>query len=74
MATSIFERPMYKQYLGNSNPKKMEVHDLYNETPQCQIDEIIVNGHAVVFTPDTLDEAHKERYDNCSFCIGESLR
>jgi len=43
MATGISERPKYKQYLGNSNPKKMEVHDLYNETPRCQRDEIIAN-------------------------------
>jgi len=74
MATSVSERPKYNQYLGNSNPKKMEVHDRSNETPRCQIDEIIANGHAVVFTPDTLDEARKEGYDKCAFCIGGSLR
>ena len=72
LATSVFGRPTDKRYLGNTN--KMEVHDLLNETPQCQIDEILRAGHAVVFTPDTLDQAHQEGYDNCAYCIGGSRR
>lgn len=28
-------------YLANANSTQMEVHDLDNEKPQCQIDEII---------------------------------
>ena len=72
MVTAVYIRPTNKTYLGNTN--KMEVHDLTSETTQCQIDEIIRAGHAVVFTPDTLDQAHREGYDNGAYCIGGSLR
>lgn len=67
-------RPQFpgKRYLGNNN--KMEVHDLDNEQVNCQIDEIIRAGHAVTFTPDTLEEAHRQGYDNCAWCIGGSTR
>ena len=65
--------PLYsKRYCGNTNKK--EVHDLDNETTQCQIDEIIVAGHARTFTPDLLEQAHKEGYDNGAYCIGGSRR
>jgi len=74
MATPISNRPADKRYLGNSDPDHMEVHDLNNEKPQCQIDEIIKAGNAVVFNPDTLKQANDEGYDNCAFCIGESER
>ncbi len=60
------------RFLGNTNKK--EVHDLNNETTQCQIDEIIRAGHAVKFEPDTLAQAHKEGYDNGAYCIGGSKR
>lgn len=75
MATEVNSRPTDKRYLGNSS--HMEVHDLNNEdtTPNaCQIDEIIRAGNAVVFSPDTLDQAHYEEYDNCEYCIGGSER
>lgn len=74
MAQTVYTRPTNKRYLGNSSPSKMEVHDLHNEKTQCQIDEIIRAGHAVVFTPDTLTQAHSERYDNGAYCIGGSTR
>lgn len=74
MAVPIRLRPTDKRYLGNSSPSKMEVHDLYNEKSQCQIDEIIAAGHAVVFAPDVLSQAHAEGYDNGAFCIGGSRR
>ena len=61
-----------RQYLGNNN--KMEVHDLDNETTQCQIDEIIAEGHAKYFTPDTLAQAHSEGYDNGAYCLTGSTR
>jgi hypothetical protein len=67
-------RNNYK-YLGNKN--KMEVHDLDNEDTRpngCQIDEIINAGNAVKFSPDTLEQAHEEGYDNCDRCIGGSER
>ncbi|MBU0677818.1 MAG: hypothetical protein KJ626_06845 [Verrucomicrobia bacterium] len=62
------------QYLGNSSPTKMEVHDLHCEKPQCQISEILRAGHAVRFAPDTLAEAKRLGYDNCAYCIGGSTR
>lgn len=72
MATPIDRRPRDKRYLGNTN--KREVHDLDNETTQCQIDEIINAGHAVVFSPDSQQQAHDEGYDNGAYCIGGSTR
>ena len=72
MATPNGVRRKNKRYLGNANKK--EVHDLHNETVYCQIDEIIKAGHAVVFSPDTLDQAHREGYDNGHYCIGGSTR
>lgn len=74
MAIPIRERPKDKRYLGNSNYKKMEVHDLLNEQTNCQIDEIIKARHAVVFEPDTLEQASKAGYDNCAYCLGGSTR
>jgi hypothetical protein len=62
------------RFLGNSDSDNMEVHDLTNEKPQCQIDEILDAGHAVGFDPDTLEQAHKEGYDNGAYCIGGSKR
>lgn len=74
MATPISSRPQNKQYLGNSDEDNMEVHDLHNEQPRCQIDKIIRAGNAVVFNPDSLDQAHAEGYDNGAHCIGRSTR
>ena len=68
--------PLYgKRFCGNTN--KMEVYDLDNEDTspfECQINEIIAAGHARTFTPDALEQAHKEGYDNCVYCIGGSRR
>ena len=61
-----------EQYLANSNPSKMEVHDLDNEKAQCQIDEIIAAGHERPYT--SLEAAHAAGYDNCAYCIGGSNR
>jgi hypothetical protein len=74
MATPVSARPTSNRYLGNSDPDHLEVHDLNNEKTQCQIDEIIAAGNAVIFSPDTLDQAHAEGYDNCAHCIGGSTR
>lgn len=60
------------RFCGNSSPSKKEVHDLDNEKPVCQIDEIIRAGHAVPFN--SLDDAHRQGYDNCAYCIGGSRR
>ena len=59
-----------ERYLGNSNEK--EVHDLDNETSQCQIDKIIRAGHEVPFK--TLKEAEDQGYDRGAYCLGGSTR
>jgi len=65
--------PLYgARFCGNDSPSKMEVHDLDNETSQCQINEIVAAGHAQPF--DTLDAAHSAGYDNCHYCLGSSTR
>ena len=74
MAAPVYVKPKDKQYLGNNSSSKMEVHDLHNEQTNCQIDKIIQANHAVVFDPDTLEQAHNEGYDNCAYCIGGSER
>lgn len=56
-------------YLGNKN--SMEVHDLDNEKIQCQIDEI-KEDHKVRLS--SLSEAHAKGFDNCAYCMGNSLR
>jgi hypothetical protein len=65
--------PLYgNRFCGNTNTT--EVHDLDNEQTNCQIDEIIAAGHARTFSPDTLEQAHREGYDNGAYCIGGSTR
>ena len=64
-----------RRFLGNRN--KTEVHDLTQEdknTNGCQIDEFLRAGHGVHFIPDDLNQAHREDYDNCAKCIGNSRR
>jgi hypothetical protein len=63
------------RFIGNIN--NMEVHDLDNEQTapnECQINEIIRAGHVVIFYPDSLEQARREGFDNCAYCIGESKR
>jgi hypothetical protein len=74
--TIRFGPPLYgSKFCGNTN--KMEVHDLDNEDTRpsgCHIAQIIKEGHAKAFDPDTLEQAHSEGYDNCHYCIGGSTR
>lgn len=72
MARRYTGRMNGEQYLANSSPTKMEVHNLDNEKSQCQIDEIIRAGHERPYT--TLSAAHAAGYDNCAYCIGGSTR
>ena len=72
--TKVYLKPQNKRFLGNSNPSKMDVHDLHSVTVDCQITEIFNAGHAVIFTPDTLEQDHLDGYDNCAYCIGNSKR
>lgn len=61
-------RPYQTRYLGNTN--KLEVHDLWLEHKNCQIDEILTAGHDQPFA--TLTAAHGAGYDNCAWCLGGS--
>jgi len=54
------------RYLGNSSTR--ELHDLNNQKPACQIDEIRVD-HRVSFK--TQKEALALRYDYCAYCFGK---
>ena len=54
------------RYLGNSNT--LELHDLKNVTPRCQIDEI-KSDHRVHFS--TQKEATAAGYDFCAYCFGK---
>jgi len=59
-----------KPYLGNTNT--LEVHDTNNESRNCQLDEI-AREHSRWY--DALADAKRDLdYDNCHWCIGNSLR
>ncbi len=59
-----------ERYLANKNKK--EVHDLDQETINCQINEILAARHETPFT--SLDMAKLFGYDNCHWCLGGSTR
>jgi hypothetical protein len=59
------------RYLGNERTK--EVHDIINLKENCKIIEIKPQ-HRRSFNPDTLEQAHKEGFDNCAWCLGGSTR
>ncbi len=54
------------RYLGNSHSR--ELHDLKNQKPACQIDEIRVD-HRINFK--TQKEALAQDYDYCAYCFGK---
>lgn len=56
------------RYYGNTETK--EVHDLDNEQAPCQIDAIILAGHAVPFND--LEEAHRAGYKKIHYCMYSS--
>jgi len=57
-----------KRYLGNKNTA--EVYDLDNEKIGCKINKI-KKQYQKFFYPNTLKQAHKEKYDNC---VSETLK
>lgn len=59
-----------ERYLGNQS--RMEVHDLENEKPDCQIDAIIAAGDEEPFN--ILALAHAMKYKNCACCLGGPTR
>jgi hypothetical protein len=58
-----------KQFIGNTNSN--QVHDLDQEDTNengCQIDEI-EHDHVQTFSPDTLEEAHRKKFEDCDKCL-----
>jgi hypothetical protein len=62
------ERAWEKRFLGNSS--SMELHDLDNPTPGCQLREIRPDRH-VYF--DTVEAAAEQGYDFCAYCFGREM-
>lgn len=61
-----------ERFLANTSPSKREVHDLDNETTNCQIDAIIRAGNDHPYS--SREAAKRDGYDNCHYCIGNSNR
>ncbi len=53
-------------YLGDLKTKT--VHHLANMKDECKIVEIKPK-YKKYFIPDTIDQAHKEGFSNCSYCV-----
>lgn len=58
------------RYLGDTKVK--EVHNLYDEVQGeggCNIDELFRSGHAVCFTPESLEDIEAAGYTRCPKCF-----
>ena len=53
-------------YLGNKSD--MIVHHLAEMMPNCKIYEVKFDDK-IYFTPDTLDQAEKEGFASCKYCV-----
>ena len=71
MLIKTVKRPENKRYLGDEST--MLVHKLEKENNACDIEEIIAKENAVVFSPDKLNEAHRQGYNNCEYCLGKRV-
>ena len=56
-------------YLGNKS--NMIVHHLAVMKPECRIYDVRI-GDRVYFVPDTLDQARKEGFVPCKYCVDKS--
>jgi hypothetical protein len=72
MANPVYSRPSMNNFLGNKN--SFQVHDLRNEQGPCQVKQVLRSRNAVAFFPDTLAQAHREGYDSCGHCLGDTKR
>lgn len=59
------------RFIGNKHTG--ELHDLKNETNNCNINKI-TDGNLIYFPNDLLKEAYGEGFDNCAYCIGRSIK
>ena len=62
------------RFLKNTNPVCLEIHDLDNEQPQCQIEEIIKAGHAQHLEISDIRNLQiwitkNPKYDGCKYCL-----
>jgi len=57
-----------KRYIGDKD--KRIVHDCDHEKgSDCRIDIIVATNNAVTFTPDTFEQAAKDGFNACPFCL-----
>ena len=56
-------------YFADSSTKI--VHDLNLATKECMIGQVEIKNKKY-FVPDTLEQAHKEGYVNCKYCLSDS--
>jgi len=56
------------RFLGNA--KTEELHDLENEQPNCQVDEIRIDRR---HSFDSIESAQTLGYDFCAYCFGREL-
>ena len=64
-----YGEPYYgSKYLGIED--KLVVHDLDFESNMCCIDDLLKKYKVIPFTPDSINQAYTEGYDNCKYCIG----
>jgi hypothetical protein len=61
-----------QQFVANTSPYKREVHDLDNESRNCQIDEIIRAGQDKPYT--SIAEAAREDFGRCTYCLENANR
>ena len=58
------------KYLGNSNT--MEIHDLNNLKPACQIERMNEEHKVFFYTLEEVEEAIKDqKYDGCKWCMNQ---
>ena len=61
-----------QRYVANTSPYKREVHDLDNESRNCQIDEIIRMHQDKPYL--SARDAEREDFKHCEFCSPNALR
>ncbi|MCB0557139.1 MAG: hypothetical protein KDD02_26570 [Phaeodactylibacter sp.] len=63
---SVEDLPIFKRFLGNSHTK--ELHDIWNASPRCRLNQILKSRLGVIFSLDTIEQAHELGYKKCPFC------
>ncbi|MDI3316183.1 MAG: hypothetical protein QJR14_00895 [Bacillota bacterium] len=59
-----------QRFLGDTGSRL--VHDLLRETPDCGALEVLRQGKAVGFIPDSLQAALDEKFRPCPHCLPEA--